>query len=147
MRKNSIKNEVVNSEVRRELSLIIGELKDPRVDPLTSVTEVSVTPDLKFCTVYISVLGDEENRKATMEGINNAKGYIRRELAQRVNLRNTPELTFKFDNSLEYGVRMSALIDEVIAKDEAGHAGESDEAGHAGKTGEAGHAGESSNVI
>lgn len=121
MRKNSIKNEVVNSEVRRELSLIVGELKDPRVDPLTSVTEVSVTPDLKFCTVYISVLGDEKNKSDTMAGINSAKGFIRRELAQRVNLRNTPELIFKFDNSLEYGVRMSALIDEVIARDEAAH--------------------------
>ena len=121
MRKNSIKNEVVNSEVRRELSLIIGELKDPRVDPLTSVTDAVVTPDLKFCTVYISVLGDEKNKSDTMAGINSAKGFIRRELAQRVNLRNTPELIFKFDNSLEYGVRMSALIDEVIARDEAAH--------------------------
>ena len=118
MRKNSIKNVRINSEVQKELSLIIGELKDPRIAPMTSVTEARVTPDLKYCTAYISVLGDEVSREETFDGLRSAAGFIRRELASRVNLRITPELKFVYDNSLEYGNRMSQLIDEVIRQDE-----------------------------
>ena len=121
MRKNSIKNIRINSEVQKELSLIIGELKDPRVDPMTTVTDVNVTTDLKFATVYISVMGDEERQKETLEGLNSANGFIRRELAARVNLRNTPELRYVLDKSMEYGVRMDRLIDEVISRDKANH--------------------------
>ena len=109
MRKNSIKNIRINSEVQKELSLIIGELKDPRVDPMTSVTDVNVTTDLKFATVYISVLGDEERQKETLEGLNSANGFIRR------------ELRYVLDKSMEYGVRMDRLIDEVISRDRANH--------------------------
>ena len=72
-----------------------------------------MTPDLKFCKAYISILGDEEAGKATIEGLKSAEGYIRRELARRVNLRNTPEIKFILDQSIEYGVNMSKLIDEV----------------------------------
>ena len=78
-----------------------------------SVTGVEVTPDLKFCKVYISVLGDEEAKADTMAGLNSAAGFIRRELARTVNLRNTPELKFVMDQSIEYGMKMSKLIDEV----------------------------------
>ena len=124
MRKGSIKNTRINSEVQKELSLIIGELKDPRIDPMATVTEVSVTPDLKYCTAYVSVLGDEEHGNETIDGLKSAMGYIRRELASRVNLRNTPELRFVLDRSLEYGIRMSKLIDEVIAKDNEARAPE-----------------------
>ena len=119
MRKNSIKNTRVNSEVQKELSLIIADLKDPRIDPMATVTDVSVTPDLKYCTAYISVLGGEENEKNTLAGLENAMGHIRHELAVRVNLRITPELKFVIDKSLEYGINMSRLIEEVIAKDDA----------------------------
>lgn len=116
MRKNSIKNTRINGEVMRELSNIIrGELKDPRVSLMTSVVAVDVTPDLKFCKAYISVLGSEEERAATLEGLNSAKGHIRRQLAHSINLRNTPELTFIMDQSIEYGVNMSKRIDEVNA--------------------------------
>ena len=121
MRKNSIKNIRINSEVQKELSLIIGDLKDPRVDPLTSVTDVIVTTDLKFATVYVSVMGDEEHQRQTLEGLNSANGFIRRELAARVNLRNTPELKYVLDKSMEYGVKMDRLIDEVISHDKANH--------------------------
>lgn len=121
MRKGSIKNTRINSEVQKELSLIIGELKDPRIDPMSTVTEVNVTPDLKYCTAYVSVLGDEAHGQETIEGLKNAMGFIRRELAARVNLRNTPELKFVLDKSLEYGIHMSKLIDEVIAKDNETH--------------------------
>ena len=114
MRKNSIKNTRINMEVQRELSQIIrSEIKDPRIHPLTSVVAVEVTPDLKYCKAYISVLGDEEAGKATIEGLRSAASFVRRELAHRVNLRNTPELKFILDQSIEYGVNMSKLIDEV----------------------------------
>lgn len=114
MRKNSIKNTRINGEVQKELSNIIrGEIKDPRINPLTSVVAVEVAPDLKHCKVYISVLGDEQSQKDTMAGLKSAEGYIRTQLARTVNLRNTPELTFVLDQSIEYGVNMSKLIDSV----------------------------------
>ena len=114
MRKNSIKNTRINMEVQRELSEIIrGGIKDPRIHPMTSVVSVEVTPDLKFCKAYISVLGDEEAGKSTIQGLKSAEGYVRRELARRVNLRNTPELKFILDQSIEYGVKMSKMIDDV----------------------------------
>ena len=114
MRKNSIKNTRINMEVQRELSQIIrSEIKDPRIHPLTSVVAVEVTPDLKYCKAYISVLGDEEAGKATIEGLRSAASFVRRELAHRVNLRNTPEIKFILDQSIEYGVRMSKKIDDV----------------------------------
>lgn len=114
MRKNSIKNTRINAEVLRELSEIIRNgIKDPRIHPMTSVVSVEVTPDLKYCKAYISVLGNEDAAKATIEGLKSAEGYVRRELARRINLRNTPELKFILDQSIEYGVNMSKLIDEV----------------------------------
>jgi ribosome-binding factor A len=95
------------------LSTIIRELKDPRVGMMTTVTAVEVAPDLKTCKAFISVLGNDEAKKETLEGLNSAKGFIRRELAHTVNLRNTPEIRFILDESIEYGMKMSKLIDEV----------------------------------
>ena len=113
MRKNSIKNTRVNSEVQRELSTIIrGEIKDPRISPLTSVVMVEVAPDLKTCKAYISVLGNEEAQKNTLEGLKSAMGFIRRQLAKNLNLRNTPEIRFILDQSIEYGIHMSKLIND-----------------------------------
>ena len=98
----------------RELSMIIrGEIKDPRIHPMTSVVAVDVAPDLKTAKAYISVLGDEESQKKTMEGLRSAEGYIRRALAKSINLRNTPEIRFILDQSIAYGVEMSRKIDEV----------------------------------
>ena len=117
MRKNSLKNTRINGEVRRELAEIIrGDIKDPRVSPLTSVVSVEVAPDLKTCKAWISVYGDEQVQKDTIAGLKSAEGYIRRELAARINLRNTPEIRFIADQSIEHGVRMSRLIDEVNQK-------------------------------
>lgn len=114
MRKNSIKNTRVNGEVQRELSNIIREeIKDPRIPPLTSVVSVEVAPDLKSCKAYISVLGDEEVQKNAIEGLKSAEGYIRKKLAASVNLRNTPVVKFVLDQSIEYGVHMSKLIQDV----------------------------------
>jgi ribosome-binding factor A len=114
MRKNSIKNTRINGEVQRELSNIIrGEIKDPRINPLTSVVAVEVASDLKTCKAYISVLGDEESQAKTLAGLKSAEGFIRSKLAKTVNLRNTPEIRFVLDQSIEYGVKMSKMIDEV----------------------------------
>ena len=114
MKKNSVKNIRVNNEVQREMSQIIREdLKDPRIHPMTSVMSVEVTPDLKFAKIYVSVLGDEEAKEKTMEGLKKSAAYARHQLAHRMNLRNTPELTFILDNSIEYGVMMSKRIDEL----------------------------------
>ena len=117
MRKNSPKSRRINEEVAHEIANIIRELKDPRIAVMTSVMDAYVAPDLKTCKVYISVMGDEEQQTKTMEGLRAAVGYIRRELAHGLNLRNTPEITFVLDRSIERGVMMSRLIDEVIAAD------------------------------
>ncbi|MGN0318914.1 MAG: 30S ribosome-binding factor RbfA [Lachnospira sp.] len=129
MRKNSVKNTRINGEVLKELSNIIrSEIKDPRIHPLTSVVAVEVAPDLKTCKAYISVLGDEKAQKDTITGLKCAEGYIRRQLANTVNLRNTPQITFILDQSIEYGINMSKLIDEVTKKDSDSHGNtESDE--------------------
>ena len=118
MRKNSIKNTRINAEVQKELSNIIrGEIKDPRIHPMTSVMAVEVAPDLKTCKAFISVLGSEESKQSTIKGLKSAEGYIRRQLAHTVNLRNTPQIRFILDQSIEYGVHMSKLIDDVVEDD------------------------------
>lgn len=118
MRKNSIKNTRINGEVQRVLAEIIrGEIKDPRINPWTSVVAVEVAPDLKSCKAWISVLGDDEAKENTLQGLKSAEGFIKRQLAKTINLRNTPEITFVMDQSIEYGVNMSHKIDEVIASD------------------------------
>jgi ribosome-binding factor A len=122
MRKNGIKNTRINGEVQKELSKIIqNEIKDPRIAPMTSVVSVEVAPDLKTCKAYISVLGDEKAASDTLAGLRSAEGYIRRQLARTVNLRNTPEIKFIMDQSIEYGVNMSRMIDEVLSADEVKH--------------------------
>ena len=114
MRKRSIKNTRVNTEVLRELSNIIrAGIKAPRVAPFTSVVAADVAPDLTTCKAFISVLGDEKAQNDTLEGLKSAEGYIRRELARTLNMRNTPEIHFVLDQSIEYGVDMSKKIEEV----------------------------------
>lgn len=129
MRKNSVKNRKINDEVRRVLAQIIsGGIKDPRVSPMTSVLAVEVAPDLKTCKVWVSVYGDDQKKKDTMEGLKSASGFIRGELARKVNLRNTPQLQFILDDSIAYGVEMSRRIDEVLAEDQRAESQRADEA-------------------
>ena len=129
MRKNSIKNTRINGEVMKELSLIIRqEIKDPRIHMMTSVTSVEVAPDLKTCKAYISVMGSDEEKKDTIAGLRSAEGYVRRQLAKRLNLRNTPEIQFVLDQSIEYGVHIASLINQVRKTEES----RSDDAGEAG---------------
>jgi ribosome-binding factor A len=117
MRKNSIKNTRINGEVQKVLSTLISrEIKDPRINPMTSVVAVEVAPDLKTAKVYISVLGDDESKANTKKGLKSAASFMRGQLAKTLNLRNTPELTFVIDTSIEYGVNISRLIDEVNRK-------------------------------
>ena len=80
-------------------------IKDPRIAPWTSVVAVEVAPDLKTCKAYISVLGDKKAQEDTVAGLKSAEGYIRRELAHSLNMRNTPEIRFILDQSIEYGVK------------------------------------------
>ena len=116
MRKNSIKNNRLNGEVQKVLAEIIrNEIKDPRIHPMTTVMETIVAPDLKTCKAYISVLGNEEDIQSTMKGLQSAEGYIRSLLAKQMNLRYTPVITFISDQSVEYGINMMKLIDEVTA--------------------------------
>lgn len=120
MRKNSVKNTRVNTEVQHVLAEVIrGEIKDPRISPLTSVVAVEVAPDLKSCKAWISVLGGEEEREATLKGLKSAEGFIRSRLAKTINLRNTPDITFVMDQSIEYGVNMSRKIDEVMGVEDS----------------------------
>lgn len=120
MRKNSIKNTRINEEVLHELSNIIrGEIKDPRINPFTSVVAVEVAPDLKTCKAYISVLGSEKEAGDTLAGLKSASGYIKTRLAKNVNLRNTPEIIFKLDQSIEHGIHIAHLLDELHAGETA----------------------------
>ena len=120
MRKNSVKNTRVNEAVRQELSTLLArELKDPRVDPMTSITRVVVATDLKTCKVYVSVYGDAEKKEESMAGLRSSEGFLRRMLAKNLNLRNTPELQFILDESIEYAMHMNQLIDALSTGEDA----------------------------
>ena len=115
MRGNNSRGSRVNSDVQRVISHVIEfEIKDPRVSSLVSVTRCDVTNDLKECKAYISVLGSDEDAENTMEGLRRASGFIRKRLAESLNLRYTPQIEFKLDKSIEYGVMMSKKIDDVL---------------------------------
>ena len=129
MKKNSTKNRIVSQVVRRELSrLILEEVKDPRIAQLTTVTDVYVAPDLKTAKVYVSVYGDEAVKKETFAGLRNAAPFLRSMLAKNLNMRHTPQLFFTADDSLEYGMRMDALIASVSAQNNDSDAEEDTEA-------------------
>ena len=117
MRKNSNKNRRINGEVMKVISEAIRYSKDPRISPFTSVMDVEVAPDLKTCKVWVTVMGNEEDRVRTQEGLKSASGYIRSTLAKELNMRYTPEIRFIMDDSIEYAINMSKKIDEITAKD------------------------------
>ncbi|WP_029231491.1 30S ribosome-binding factor RbfA [Butyrivibrio sp. VCB2006] len=119
MRKNSNKNKRINGEVMKVISEALRYSKDPRISPMTSVMDVEVAPDLKTCKVWVTVMGDDEDRARTAEGLKSAAGYVRSTLAKELNMRYTPEIRFIMDDSIEYAINMSKKIDEVAAKDNA----------------------------
>lgn len=109
----SLRKNRVGEQMKKELGEIIGrKIKDPRIGFVT-VTDVQVTGDLQQATVYISVLGDEEQRENTLKGLAKAKGFIRSEIGQRIRLRKTPEITFEFDESIDYGNRIDSLLYQI----------------------------------
>lgn len=105
----------INEEVRKELSDIIRNLKDPRIPLMTSVVTVSVTPDLRYAKAYISVFGDDEAKKNAISALKKSAGYVRREIGRRINLRYTPEFVFELDSSIEHGARINQLLHDVGA--------------------------------
>jgi ribosome-binding factor A len=105
----------VNESVRAVVAEGVGELKDPRIGMVT-VTGVEVTPDLREATVYVSVLGSDRKRRATLAGLESAHGVLQARINRELNLRRTPTLTFTYDDSVERGVRMTKLIDELAAE-------------------------------
>lgn len=108
----------IDEEYKKVLSQIIGyELKNPNVTGLISVTKVKVTNDLKYAKVYVSIL-NSKNIKDTLAGLKKSSGFIRSELAKRVNLRNTPELIFELDDSLQYGAKIDTILKEIMPKKE-----------------------------
>ena len=112
-KKNSNRMERVDEEFKRELSKIIDQdLKNPNITGLISVTKVKTSSDLKTARVCISILGSK-SKKNTLEGLKNATGFIRTELAKRVNLRYTPELIFELDETLEYGAKIDSILNEL----------------------------------
>ena len=108
----------IDEEYRKELSQIIGyELKNPNITGLISVTKVKDTNDLKYAKIYVRIM-NSKNIKQTMEGLKKSAGFIRSELAKRINLRNTPELTFEIDDSIEYGAKIDSILKEIIPEKE-----------------------------
>ena len=106
----------VNELLRQEISYLLRrEVKDPRITGIISVTEVDTSPDLRNAKIYVSIMGSEEEKLLTEQGLLAATGFIRRELGGRITLRHVPELHFKLDNSIERGSRIIALINEVTA--------------------------------
>lgn len=103
----------ISEEVKRELSAVIRDLKDPRLPAMVSVVNVRVTKDLKFAKAYISIMGDEKTVKDGMEALKSAGGFIRREIGHRLNLRNTPEFTFVADDSIAYGSYINEILKEL----------------------------------
>ena len=111
------KTERVSSLFREEISqLLLREVKDPRLSGLFSITEVSITPDLRYAHVYISMMGSEEEKKSIISGLESAAGFIRRELSHRIEMRRIPELIFMRDDSIEKGTKLLKLLDEVSQK-------------------------------
>lgn len=108
----------INEEVRREISVIIrDEIKDPRMTAMVSITEVKVTKDLRYAKVFVSIYGkSEEEKKETFAALKSASGYIRKEVSQRMNLRNTPQILFELDDSISYSMKIEELIEKVKEK-------------------------------
>jgi ribosome-binding factor A len=107
----------VNEAVRQVLSEAVGELKDPRIGFVT-VTGVETSPDLRNARVFVSVLGSERNRKQSLAGLEAAHGVLQARIARELRMKRTPQLTFEYDPSVERGVRMTQLIDELAPTDE-----------------------------
>jgi ribosome-binding factor A len=117
-RRNKNRTGRINEAIKEEMALILRDMKDPRIDMMTSVVKADTSRDLKYCKVYYSVLGDADKKEETKEGLQSAAGFIRKQLAERLNLRVTPELTFIEDDSIEYSVYLEERIKQIHSEDE-----------------------------
>ncbi|NLL69605.1 MAG: 30S ribosome-binding factor RbfA [Epulopiscium sp.] len=107
----------INEEIKREISQLIDqELKDPRIQTMVSVLRVDTTNDLKYTKIFVSIMGNEEEKQEALKGLKSASGFMRRELAKRLNLRNTPEILFRLDESIEYSIHLEQLMEEINKK-------------------------------
>ena len=113
----SVREEKISTELKRELSVLLRDNKDPRIPLMTSVMKTEVTKDLKFAKIYVSVMGNSEEKKNALKGLKSASSFLRREISRRLNLRITPELNFVIDDSIEYGNHILEVI-EKISKEE-----------------------------
>jgi ribosome-binding factor A len=114
MRKGTVKYERMNDEVRKEISMIIAtDIKDPRIHPMTSVLKVDVSPDLHNAVVYVSVMGDDKEKERTLIGLKSATPRIKHMLAKKMNMRVTPDLSFRIDNSIEYEAEIFSKLKEL----------------------------------
>jgi len=108
------REERINEEIKRALTSVIRSLKDPRLSSgMVSILKADVTKDLKFCKVYVSVLGNEESKQAVYKGLESAKGFIKKEIAMQVKLRAVPEIIFTIDNSIEEGDRILKIMESI----------------------------------
>lgn len=105
--------ERIKAEVKREMSSIVRELKDPRISPMTSIVAADVTKDLKYAKIYVSVMGSDKEKQDTIAALKNASGFIKREIASRLDLRCVPQLSFVLDNTIDYGMHINELINKI----------------------------------
>lgn len=114
--KNNNRMGRIDEEFKKEISNIIAyDLKNPNITGMISVTKVNVTNDLKYAKVFVSIL-NSKNIKETLAGLKKSSGFVRSELAKRVNLRNTPEIIFELDDSIEYGARIDTILKDIMKK-------------------------------
>ncbi|MBE7029333.1 MAG: 30S ribosome-binding factor RbfA [Ruminococcaceae bacterium] len=113
----SVREEKINTELKRELSVLLRNIKDPRVPQLISVMKCEVTKDLKFAKIFVSIMGSDEEKKNALKGLKSASSYLRREVSKNLNLRVTPELNFVIDDSIEYGNHILEVINKINKKD------------------------------
>lgn len=106
--------ERINEELKKELSDIIKkQLKDPRIPELVSVSQVKVTNDLRYAKTFVSIYGDKQQQEEAINGLENAKGFLRREIGKRIRIRYIPELIFEIDDSLEYGMHIDSILRDI----------------------------------
>lgn len=112
----------IAAEMKKEISDILQrDLKDPRIPELLSVVSVDLSRDLRYAKIYVSMIGNAEEKQNALEGLRSAAGFIRREIGQRIKVHHTPEMLFEMDSSIEYGAYMSALINRTLKDDENKH--------------------------
>ncbi len=112
----------VAEQIKKDIGGIINyEIKDPGVARITSVTDVSLSRDLRYAAVYVSIYGSDQEKQETLQALNRAAGFIRSEIGKRIRLRHTPEINFRLDNSIEYGAYIEKVIKSLKEEDEDGH--------------------------